>query len=150
MFKTAPALSNAMPPVLLLPLGPSLSLEEGETVPKREERQLVSAAVSKTNTSVTRCSLVFYAVPMLPKPKSTSVKQPGTPVPGGNTPRPTCLPLATDPLTQHVVKPIRPVVRDKISMETVHEQSWVPYPNAASRSCVSSFPSFSLKTDVSK
>ena len=150
MFKTAPALSNAMPPVLLLPLGPSLSLEEGETVPKREERQLVSAAVSKTNTSVTRCSPVFYAVPMLPKPKSTSIKQPGTPVPGGSTPRPTRLPLATDPLTQHVVKPIRPVVRDKISMETVREQSWVPYPNAASHSCISSFPSFSLKTDVSK
>ena len=47
-LKTAPMLSNMPPPNLLLPLWLLLLLEESETVPKREEKQLVSTAVSKT------------------------------------------------------------------------------------------------------
>ena len=45
---------------------------------------------------------------------------------------------------------MRPAVRDKLSTETAHEQSRVPYPNAASHSHVSSFLSPNLKMNASK
>ena len=99
--------------------------------------------------SILKCSPT-HDTPMLPLSRPASVIQCLPPVPGGNVPRPACSLLATDPLTQLKPKPMRPAVRDKISTETAHEQSWVPYPNAASHSHVSSSSSPNLKMNVSK
>ena len=107
-----------------------MPLEEGETVPKKEERQLVNTAVSENATSVEQCPPLHQVPSVLPKSKPACLLQavPHThcgmdpkistlSVPHGNISKSFCSPEVI-PLTQHGIKPTLPANREGIHMET--------------------------------
>jgi hypothetical protein len=67
VLKTASVLSKYLPPALMRSLRSSPVLEGDKYVPKREERWLVSTAVSKNITGVVRCTPHSQVAPALPK-----------------------------------------------------------------------------------
>jgi hypothetical protein len=105
-----------------------------------EERQPVDVAVSKDNVSIARCSPMFHTAPASPKSKSTSMIQPDTSVPGGNTPKP-ARPIPAAPSAHHRSKSLMPEVWDKMPRTS--------YPDTASCNNLSSLP-LSMKMDAYK
>jgi hypothetical protein len=142
-------LSSPPLPILLLPSGLLLLLEEDEAVSEAEERQLVSTAVNNIATSAAGHLLTSRAAHMLSESKPASVTWPVLSVPGGDVPKPACSSQAIV-LNCHGLKPSIPVVRDKAPTETACEQSNTPYPNTTPHCRISRLWSLSLKADISK
>jgi hypothetical protein len=88
MIEIAPTLSNPLLCIRLHPSG-SFPLPEGDEPRfKMEERQLNDTAVSKSKTSITRCSPSPQAVPTLPKAENVGLIQAARSVPCGNKSKP--------------------------------------------------------------
>jgi hypothetical protein len=113
--------SVPLPAVLLLPLGPSLPLEEDEVVSEMEEGQLPDMAVNR-NTSFLRCSPMLHAASALPKSEPAGAIRPVLYIPDSNAaaPKPAHPPLIATPFACHGIKPL--IVRDKMPVETACRQ----------------------------